>query len=191
MNEEIENYLGKVSFYLLGVKRSERKEIIEELRNHLTEKAQAFGNFSAENIKKAIEEFGSPKELAYKYKELYGYSSAWLCWFAVFAAVISALTLPTLEYLSMIFLPLAFLYIVYMSLVAGRKAGIVIGAVCGATRILLLGLLLAFYPAAYGIQNSFATIPAFCFVSIIMAMLGYIPSYYKEKYKKSAGESFI
>jgi hypothetical protein len=191
MNNEIDNYLKELNFYMLVVKRSKREEILNELRSHLLEKAQSFGDLTAENVSKALNELGSAKELASKYKELYGYSFMWIFGFAVFAGIIAVLTLPALEYISVIFLLLAFLYIIYVSLVAGRKAGVVIGVVCGTSRVLILSLLLLLYPTIYTIQNSFVTISAFCFVSVIMTLLGYIPSYYKEKYKKSVKESFI
>lgn len=191
MNEEIENYLKEVNFYLLAVKRGKRKEILNELRSHLLEKAQSFGKLNPENIRKALEELGSAKEIASKYKELYGYSSAWVCGFALAAGLISLLTLPALELCSTIFLPLAFLYIVYVSLVAGGKAGFVAGSVCGLTRVVALGFLLKFYPDIYTIQSSLIVISAFIFVSIVMALLGYLPGYYKERYRKKIEEKVI
>ncbi|MEW6070861.1 MAG: hypothetical protein AB1485_09610 [Candidatus Thermoplasmatota archaeon] len=191
MNKEIENYLKEVNFYMLVVKKKKRKEILEELRTHLLEKTRSFGNLNAENVNRAIKELGSPKELASNYKELYGYSASWILGFAVFASFISLLTLPALEFISAVFLPLAFLYIIYVSLVAGRKAGLVIGSVCGTVRVVALSLLLAVYPRVYTIQTPLVTICAFVFVSVIMALLGYLPGYYKEEYKKGVEESFI
>jgi hypothetical protein len=180
MNEKIDRYLAEVNFRLLGIERAKRRSIIKELKGHLAEKLQSTEPLTTEEIRKIITELGTPKELATKYKELYGYSSSWKLSFIVFAVIISIFTLPIFELSSLIFLPIAFLWIVYISLKTGKKLGTIIGGICGFTRIVAIVLLIRVYPTTYTVQNDFITIAGFLITSGVMLLLGYLPGYYKK-----------
>ncbi len=186
----LEDYLSELSFHLITVCKAKRSSIIAELRSHIIDKAQSFGKLNEENIVKAINELGSAREIAGKYKEIYGYSALWLGAFAIFSAFISVLTMPVLELISVIVLPLAFVYIIYVSLTAGAKSGLFIGTVCSVTRIVALGALLKLYTTVYTIQST-GTLAGFLLVSVVMIVLGYLPGYYKQKYKKKIEEGII
>ncbi|MBN2398739.1 MAG: hypothetical protein JXI33_00180 [Candidatus Aminicenantes bacterium] len=66
MHKNLENYLEEISHYLSG--RSEREEILSEIRSHILEKAeQETGPVTEASLEKVIAAFGKPRWVAEKY----------------------------------------------------------------------------------------------------------------------------
>ncbi|HET7206611.1 MAG TPA: hypothetical protein VFI95_08530 [Terriglobales bacterium] len=67
IDKKIDNYLGRVRLRLRGLHEQEIREIAEELRSHIIDKAQAGGEISFAAIENAIRGLGTPEELAAQY----------------------------------------------------------------------------------------------------------------------------
>jgi hypothetical protein len=64
--QKIEAYLNRIRGRLRGLRAEERREILEELRSHLLEKAAA-GGMTGAAVDAALESLGRPEELALEY----------------------------------------------------------------------------------------------------------------------------
>ena len=65
--QKIEAYLDRVRERLRGLSQEEAREIVEELRSHITDKASASGAVTTSAVDAALEGLGSPEELASEY----------------------------------------------------------------------------------------------------------------------------
>src|SRR5580704_4835991 len=64
---KIEAYLGRLRQLLSGMNAEDAREIVEELRSHITEKAAESGQVTAAGVDSALARLGSPEELASQY----------------------------------------------------------------------------------------------------------------------------
>ena len=67
VQQRIEAYLSKLRGRLRGVSGEEVREIVEELRSHIMDKAAASGEVTAAGVDAALAALGSPEELASQY----------------------------------------------------------------------------------------------------------------------------
>jgi len=65
--QRIEAYLGRLRRRLRGINDEDAREIVEELRSHITDKAAASGQVTAAGVDAALAGLGSPEELASQY----------------------------------------------------------------------------------------------------------------------------
>jgi HAAS len=63
----IEAYLGRLRQLLRGMNAEDAREIVEELRSHITDKAAASGQLTDAAVEAALLMLGSPQELASQY----------------------------------------------------------------------------------------------------------------------------
>jgi len=63
----IEAYLGRLRQLLSGMNAKDAREIVEELRSHITEKAAEGGQVTAAGVDTALARLGSPEDLASQY----------------------------------------------------------------------------------------------------------------------------
>lgn len=62
-----EAYLGRLRQLLCDMNAEDAREIVEELRSHITEKAAESGQVTAAGVDTALARLGSPEELASQY----------------------------------------------------------------------------------------------------------------------------
>jgi hypothetical protein len=179
---EIENYLSKVNLHLIGIGRKNRKKIIDELRVHINDLLKSTEKTDV-NIRKILADMDSPKEVSFRYGEVYDYSPAAKLVFIVAGAVLSMFTIPAL-FLSVFLLPVLLIYVMYVSLSIGKNTGCITGVMSGVVRIIIPFLLLYANPSEYTIADDVLSLFMFAFVSVLMVFAGYIPGYYKEKYNE-------
>src|SRR5208337_1593694 len=67
VQQRIEAYLSRLRGRLRGVNGEEVREIVEELRSHIMDKAAASGAVTAAGVDAALAALGSPEELASQY----------------------------------------------------------------------------------------------------------------------------
>lgn len=67
VQQRIEAYLSRLRGRLRGVNGEEVREIVEELRSHIMDKAAASGEVTAAGVDAALAALGSPEELASQY----------------------------------------------------------------------------------------------------------------------------
>jgi len=65
--QKIESYLVRLRTGLRGLQPEEIREIIEELRSHITEKAAAGGEATAAQVDEALAALGTPEDMAREY----------------------------------------------------------------------------------------------------------------------------
>jgi len=65
--EKIESYLKRMQAGLRGLPSEESREIVTELRSHITEKAAAGGEMTVAAVEAALAGLGSPEELSNEY----------------------------------------------------------------------------------------------------------------------------
>lgn len=164
----VEEYLNKVKFYLTGISGKEKKKILAELNAELIDLAKD-GGF--ENV---IKEFGNPKDLALKYKKIYGYSAEFKVLLILFGAILSFFTIPLESNLKMvmfstIILAIVFVYLGYVSLNISGNLGLLTGIFSAISRGVAF-MLMPFTIDAIDIL-------IFITVSIIIIVAGFIPGY--------------
>ncbi|MFQ6128998.1 MAG: hypothetical protein ACE5QW_08875 [Thermoplasmata archaeon] len=183
-----EAFLAAVERKLFGMDGTVRRDIIDELRTHIRDESSD----SAEDVESVIESMGSPSELARKYKEIYGYGFAFKFLFAFSGLLLAISTLPILPFIggelilplwgSVGFLIALVLYLIWVSVVAGRRVGGAVGLVACITRlagILLIPLLAKGVPPYADVLD----LAAFVLVSVSLIAVGYIPGKSKEKWE--------
>lgn len=183
---EIENYLSKVNLHLIGIGRKNRKKIVDELRAHIND---ALTMKKDENSREILDDMGSPKEVAFRYREVYGYSSISKSLFILAGGFLSIFTIPAL-FLSVFLLPVLLIYVIYVSLSIGKNTGCITGVTGGVVRIIISFPLLYANPSEYTIADNILSLSAFVFVSVFMVFAGYVPGYYKERYKEKIESVF-
>jgi hypothetical protein len=65
--QTIEQYLGRLRARLRGMNRDDAREIVAELRGHITDRATANGELTPTTVGAALAALGSPEELASQY----------------------------------------------------------------------------------------------------------------------------
>ena len=65
--QKIDSYLDKLRKSLRGVNDNDLREIVEELRSHILDKAAASGEVTSAGVDAALAALGSPEELASQY----------------------------------------------------------------------------------------------------------------------------
>jgi hypothetical protein len=65
--QRIDAYLGQLRARLRGIKDDEVREIAEELRSHVIDKASTSGEIATAGVEAALAALGSPEELASQY----------------------------------------------------------------------------------------------------------------------------
>lgn len=87
----LESYIFVLRLALKSFPLLEREAIVEEVRQHIRDKAQTAGMISGESLAKTLKEFGEPDEIAAKYKArawLVKASTSWNPW-VIFRAATS------------------------------------------------------------------------------------------------------
>lgn len=184
----IEDYLSKVRFRLVGIGRENRGKIIDELRAHINDLLKS-NEETDENTRKILADMGSPKDVAFRYREVYGYSSVSKSLFILAGGFLSIFTIPAL-FLSVFLLPVLLIYVIYVSLSIGKNTGCITGVTGGVVRIIIPFLILYANSSEYTMAGNILSLSAFVFVSVFMVFAGYVPGYYKERYKEKIESVF-
>lgn len=186
--KEVDEYIVKVRFHLLGLSKKDKENILNELKNHIFESSKKDNKVDEERVKRKVAELGSPRTMAIKYKDVYDYSPTFKLFIVMLGGLLSTFTIPISVYghLSTVVLCTLFFYIAYISLRTNKRFGSVLGAVCGIERLFVLSLILT-SSKGYNIGDPYGFI-SFILVSLIMLIVGFLPAYYKESYKENIEE---
>ncbi len=65
--QSINAYLTRLRARLRGISDQDAREIVDELRSHILDKASLRGEMTAETVNAALQELGTPEELASEY----------------------------------------------------------------------------------------------------------------------------
>ncbi len=173
---------------LLGVDARLRADILAELGNHLSDAvAEAGGDAGA-----ALAGMQAPKEFARQYRELYGYGTPFKVLFAALAVLLAipTVTMPWMaefaavdpSFIPAIFILVTALYLIGVSVAAGKIVGALSGAAaCVARFVVLGGLLLA---GGAVVDDGGLGLLGFAAVSLALVLIGYLPGDRKEKWTR-------
>ena len=187
----IDAYLTEVHRGLAGMDPGIRKDILLELRSHLTDSIGANGG----SVSAAIQALGDPESVAHRYRELYGYSSSYRVVFTAIAGIIGAFTVPVLFvgeagifpfFVSAFFLSIEFIFLIWVSTAAGNRAGLFAGVAA------FVGRLVGFGGAVAANRDTFLITPeglaAFLLVSVLLIFVGWIPGKAKQAWRRPPPE---
>ncbi len=179
----VDDYLGRVRRALAGMDRKVRDDIVRELGANLTESVRVNGG----NVAAAIASLGPPAEVARPYREVYGYGRGYRAAFAVLAAILGIASLPVLlpgpefgaaSIAPAIGLSVLIVFLLWVSVAAGARAGLVAGTAAAIARIggfLVLNLPYQYYDRA--------GVTLLLVVSALLVLLGWLPGRAKKVWK--------
>lgn len=191
----VDGYLDAVRAAMRGMEPRVREDILRELRSHITEAASADGGDSA----RAIALMGHPSAVGREYRAVYGYGRAYRLLFVLIAAVLAALTLPVLQgstpsagivsyvpnLASFPFLILAVLWLLWVSVAAGSRAGLYAGLGAFAGRMAMAVVL------TYAPSGGIVTVDGVALLllsSALLVLLGLLPGTAKKVWSRPGAE---
>ncbi|HEY5539227.1 MAG TPA: hypothetical protein VIL58_06785 [Thermoplasmata archaeon] len=186
----VDSYLGEVSRGLRGMDVAVRKDILRELRSHLVESLAANGG----NVSAAVAATGEPRAVARRYRDLYGFGVTYRAMFVAIAGVLAVFTVPVLTatdeflfplYLSTPFLVADIAFLIWVSVVAGNRAGLVAGTAGCAGRLAAFG-------GAYLVSTAplirFEGLTLFALVSALMVVIGWAPGRARRAWRRPSAD---
>jgi hypothetical protein len=179
MNDVVESYLAEIERKLFWMNRKTREDILREIRSHLSDRIAA-----GESPGDVILSFGPADTIAKEYLRIYGFGAGFVFVFGILAIVLSIFTVPGtvdiasdysgMDWVSLVFLLMTILLVLFTAYKGGRKAGVIAGLLGCATRFVVLGLLVS--TGSVVIRDSVLGALGFAFVSIMLPVIGYLSS---------------
>ncbi len=187
----IEGYLDQVRRGLAGMDPAVQRDVLQELRSHLADSVAA----NRGNADAVIAGLGDPAIVARRYRELYGYGSMYRMMFAAIAGFVGIFTVPVLFggeelifplFLSAIFLLVEIGFLMWVSVRAGNRAGLLAGAMSFVGRLVGIGI------AAAGQRGASMATPQglglFLVVSLLLVVIGWLPGQAKQVWRRPGAE---
>jgi len=185
-----DEYLEQVRRAMSGMEPRVRDDILLELRSHIVESTAANGG----NVNASLAAVGSAEEVGRHYRELYGYGRAYKILFAAIAFVVALPSVPVLAVgteslfpyaFSIAFLVVAAVWILWVSVAAGSRAGILAGFTAMVSRFAAFGI--AAVTLAGG-ETSPTGLGLLIAVSVMLVLLGWIPGTAKRAWSAPRAE---
>lgn len=191
---EVDRYMVEVRSAMAGMEPSVREDILRELRSHIAEAAAANGGDTAG----AVQAMGPPEAVGREYRKLYGYGRVFELLFALLAAGLAALSIPVLQgmtdssgvaaympsLLSFPFLVAAIVWLLWVSVAAGSRAGLYAGIAAFAGRT---GAALVTSVASAGILTK-EGLAVLVVSSALLAVVGWLPGTAKKVWSRPRAE---
>lgn len=193
--------MTSVDEYLTGVRRSMagmevrvRDDILKELRSHVAEAAAANGG----NVDAALARMGPAAQVGRGYRDVYGYGIAFQSLFAAVAAALAILTAPVLQGVQETLTGIAYFipnllavpalvalvaWLLWVSVRAGSRAGLVAGIAAGAARVLVVLALLT--TGAIFTPDGLAVL---AISSALLVFVGWLPGTAKKAWSRPGAE---
>src|SRR2546425_2164226 len=172
-----EDYVGRVRRAMAGMEPAVRDDILRELRSHIAESTAANGG----NVGSSLTALGTPEEVGRRYRELYGYGRGFKSLFAVMPVLLAFASLPALSVgseslfpfaLSLVFLVIAAALVLWVSVAAGSRAGLLAGLRGMGSRFVAFGIAAG---TLAGAQTSASGLVLLVVVSLALIVIGWIP----------------
>src|SRR6266566_2136800 len=185
-----DEYLGQVRRAMAGMEPKVRDDILLELRSHIAESTAANGG----NVTASLGSIGSPDEVGRRYRELYGFGRLYKILFGIIAFVLAIPSVPVLAAgpesvspyaLSILFLIVVAVWILWVSVAAGSRAGILAGVAAMISRFAAFGVVAA---TLAGAETSQAGLALLVSASVMLMLLGWIPGTAKKAWSAPRAE---
>lgn len=188
----VDSYLREVDARLVGVDRRVREDIVRELRGHLADAVEANGG----NRAAALVEMGPAREVARRYKDLYGYGRLVKVVFGIVAVLLAVPTLPVLaaftedtripDLLAVPAVAVLAVYLIWVSVRAGSRVGLLAGLAAAAGRTAVLGILVVLESAL--VTTTPDGLAAFAAVGAALLILGWLPGTARRRWRPGGAE---
>lgn len=184
-----DEYLKDVHRAMVGMTPSVRQDILRELRGHITDSSAANGG----NVRASLEALGSPRDVGRRYRDLYGYSGAFKAVFGAIAFLLAVPSVPVLVAgtgglfpfaLSILFVMGAAAWILWVSVVAGSRAGAQAGVSALVGRFAGFGFAVQTQTGADASTGGLVLLVA---VAVLFVLLGWLPGTAKKAWSGSEG----
>ncbi len=185
-----DDYLDRVRRAMAGMDSAVRDDILRELRSHIAESMAANGG----NMGAAISGLGSPTEVGRHYRAVYGYGRAFRGLFAVVAFLLAIPSIPVLITgdqglfpfgLSVVFLGIVAAWVLWVSVSAGARAGLIAGIAAFAGRLVAFGSVAATQPGGIATAGGIGLL---AIASVMLVVLGWLPGTAKKTWSGPRAE---
>ncbi len=185
-----DEFLDRVRRAMAGMEPAVRDDILRELGSHISESIAANGG----DVPTSLARLGSPEDVGRRYRELYGYGRVYKALFAVIAFVVAVPSIPVLASneqtafpygFSIAFLVAAAGWVLWVSVIAGSRAGLIAGLAT------FVGRIVAFAFAALtqvGAEITAGGLIVFIVVSAALVVLGWIPGTAKKAWSRPSAD---
>jgi uncharacterized membrane protein len=186
---DLEEYLRRLRRNLIGLPREAKETILREVRSHVIETAAELGGTTEANVAGVVAQLQHPRVVARNHREIYGYSFEFQALFVFAAALLSTLTLPFnpiipgSEVVGPVVLAVLIVYLIFVSLSAGKTIGVYSGGAAAVLRLVLFVLTFAALSGdAVPFTQQVAEFGGFVLVSVLLILIGYLPGKGKERW---------
>lgn len=186
---EIDDYLARVRASMIGMEPRVRDDILRELASHLSEAAAAHGN----QPRSALAEMGDPAATGREYRRVYGYGRAFVLLFGAVAFLIALPSAPILEVtgefpipnvLALPCLVLLVAWLLWVSVAAGSRAGLLAGVAALLGRVAIEIALVATPPNP---SPTAAGLGLFLVAGLLLVLIAWLPGTAKQAWSKPSG----
>ena len=187
-----EQYIREVRSRLTGMDSRVKEDVVRELRAHIADLVRTNGG----NAQAAMLSLERPADVAKRYKQLYGYAMPFRILFMIVAGALAVPTMPVLSIsgdevlvpilITLVFLSVLVVFLLYVAVMAGRNAGLGAGLVACVTRLVIFGLLYSAGGESVVVQGG--GVGLFFVVSILLVLIGWVPGEAKARWTKPTGE---
>ncbi len=187
---EVDEYLGQVRRSMVGMNARVRDDILKELESHVAESAAARGG----DVRSALAELGPAPRVGRGYRQVYGFGAAFVILFAAVAFLLALPSSPILEVsqefpipnaLALPFLLALVAWILWVSVAAGSRAGLLAGIAAFAGRGLVETWLVVTPPNP---TPTLAGLILFLLAGVVLVLLGWLPGTAKKAWSKPSGD---
>ena len=185
-----EEYLEQVRRAMAGMEPRVRDDVLRELRGHIAESTAANGG----NVNESLTAVGSPAEVGRRYRELYGFGRLYKILLAAIAFLVAIPSVPVVAAspdtlfpyaLSILFLIVAVVWIIWVSVAAGSQAGVLAGVAAMIARFATFGVVAA---TLAGAEMSPSGLGLLVVASVLLVLLGWIPGTAKKAWSAPRAE---
>ena len=187
---EVDEYLAQVRGAMVGMDPRVRDDILKELRSHLAEGASSVGG----DARRALAGMDPPSSVGREYRHVYGFGAGFKILFAAVAFLLAVPSSPILQVtaefpvpnlLALPFLVLLVVWIMWVSIAAGSKAGLLAGLAAFFSRAVIEAWLVATPP--YPVPTA-AGLSLFLITGLVLVLLGWLPGTAKKAWSKPTGD---
>ncbi len=185
---EVDEFLARVQASMGGMEPRVRDDILRELASHVSEGA-ARGN----DPQTALAAMGDPRRIGREYRALYGYGRVFVLLFAAVAFLLAIPSAPVLQVTQEFPIPnllavpclIALVaWLLWVSVAAGSRAGLLAGIAAFVGRLLLEVALIVTPPNP---SPTLGGLGLFVVVGILIVLLGWLPGTAKKVWSTPAG----
>ncbi len=186
----IDRYVSEVRRHMVGMDAAVREDILRELRSHIAESTRANGG----DVDRALAQMDPPARIGREYRSVYGYGRAFKILFVTVALVLSIPTVPVLGQAEAGLVPFAYsvpflvagiAWLLWVSVRAGSRVGLIAGAGACASRFAAFGVVALTQPGATTFEGGLVLFVA---VSAALVVLGWLPGTAREVWAGPRGE---